>query len=269
MKTGRPNSSPTLFERYELKFVIPEELIEPISDFCSIYCRPDMYSTMSPDGFYTVNSLYLDTPSYFFLKKRLARAENRFNMRVRCYGDQAVPCFGEIKHKRDNIVRKYRVRMDDEQWQRIFETPHDPLREAGGKNDPTYATLFHRVSYTYNAGPVVLTQYRRKAYESVIDDYARVTFDIDLNYQPPDGYKIVPYADRAVPHDNSTVFEPGCNVILELKCYSSQVPYWMIDLIRNFSLKRRRFSKYVISIREILYLYRYDNAHRQTTAKYL
>jgi hypothetical protein len=42
-----------------------------------------------------------------------------------------------------------------------------------------------------------------------------------------------------------TCFDPGCSVILELKCHASTVPFWMLDLVRRFELRRRSFSKYL------------------------
>jgi len=269
MNTGRPNHSPNLLERYELKFVIPDDMIEPISDFCSIYCRPDKYSEKSQGGFYTVNSLYFDTPHYLFLSKRIVGSENRFNMRVRTYGDRAVPCFLEIKQKRVDIVRKYRARVDDDGWYQMFEIPGYAPNRGENTIDTSNMNLFYRLAHTHNAGPVVLTQYRRRAYVSQVDDYARVTIDKDLKYQPAEGYKLIPDGEQATNYDNSTVFDPECNVIVEMKCDSVRVPYWMIDMIRNFNLQRRSFSKYVFSITEILNQYHYDTSYRQATIKHV
>ena len=71
--------------------------------------------------------------------------------------------------------------------------------------------------YAYDAAPKVLTQYLRKAYVSDIDEYGRVTFDTDLRYQPEEEHNMVPHEDKMVPLDNETLFDPGSNVILELK----------------------------------------------------
>ena len=57
-----------LIERYESKFTIPEYLVEPISEFVSIYCLLDEYSEQAENGFYRVNNLYFDSPNYLFLK---------------------------------------------------------------------------------------------------------------------------------------------------------------------------------------------------------
>jgi hypothetical protein len=59
-------------------------------------------------------------------------------------------------------------------------------------------------------------------------------------------------------------FDPGCNVVLELKCYTSSVPAWMVDMIRYFNLQRRSFSKYLTGASELFGLYRYDTGERES-----
>jgi hypothetical protein len=265
MKSGPPETSQNLFERYELKFAIPPGMVHAVCDYCEIYCRPDVYSEKSGTGFYTVNSLYLDTPNYLFLHKRIDGSDNRFNMRVRTYGEQAVPCFLEIKQKKMDIVLKYRARTNDEHWYRIFEDPEYGEGEEALPEDKSKADLFYRIGYTHNVGPVVLTRYQRRAYESVVDDYARITFDTDMKCRPADDYTLVPDEGTLVPYDNSTVFEPDCSVVMELKCYSARVPYWMIDMIRSFNLQRRSFSKYVFSVTEALNRFQYDTSYRHAS----
>ena len=117
--------------------------------------------------------------------------------------------------------------------------------------------------HAYNAEPKILTQYRRKAYFSECEDYARVTFDIELKYMAETGFLLTPDKHEMRACDLVTNFDPGCSVVLELKCYTTQVPLWMIDLIRKFGLQRRSFSKYVIGIKELFGLHRYADMSRQ------
>ncbi len=119
-----------MLERYELKFTIPMDMIKPISDFASVYCSPDKYSLKAKDGFYRVNNLYLDSPNYIFLQKRIDGAENRFNMRVRSYGDSPeMPYFLEIKQKIGSVVRKYRATVTDDEWYKVYTEPGFESRE--------------------------------------------------------------------------------------------------------------------------------------------
>ncbi len=255
---------PPVLERYESKFVIPESMIGPISDFASVYCSLDEYSAGTGDSFYRVNNLYFDTPNYLFLMRRIDGSVNRFNMRIRTYSDSSVqPCFFEIKQKNVNIVKKFRACVYDENWHRVFEIPGYLCNKGQNNKGASNKYLFLRMAYSYNAMPRVLTQYMRKAYVSDIDDYARITFDVGLRYQATEGYTLIPDENRMVPLDNETLFDPGCNVVLELKCYTTVVPLWMIDLIRYFELRRRSFSKYVTGIMNVLNLYSCDSSCRQ------
>lgn len=256
--------TPPILQRYESKFIIPMHMIKPISEFASVYCSLDKYSEKTEDNFYRINNLYFDTPNYLFLMRRVDGTENRFNMRVRTYSDaSALPCFLEIKQRNVNIIKKYRVAVHDEDWHRMLEAPGYRLHKEKGYKADSNKTLFFRMAYAYNAEPKVLTQYMRKAYVSDIDDYARVTFDTDLRYQPAEGYNLIPDENKMTPLDHELIFDPDCNVVLELKCYTTQVPLWMIDLIRYFDLRRRSFSKYVTGVSNVLNLFNYNNTFRQ------
>ncbi|MBM4056191.1 MAG: polyphosphate polymerase domain-containing protein [Planctomycetes bacterium] len=260
-------TTPSIRQRYESKFVIPKEMIEPISNFASVYCSPDKHSINSHNGFYRVNNLYFDTPDFLFLMRRLDGCENRFNMRIRSYTDsRELPCFLEVKQKTGDIVNKYRAALHDKNWHKLFEDPDYTLSEEEDFAPTSYKTLFFKLAYTYNATPVMLSQYWRKAYESNVNEYARVTFDTDLRYQPAEGYCLIPDENKMVPLDDETLFDPECDVVLELKCYSMQVPLWMIDLIRYFNLQRRGFSKYVAGVLNVLQLCTYDTGARQTSS---
>ena len=73
----------------------------------------DHHSSLAEDNFYLVNSLYMDTRGLEFLRQRLYGKDGRFNMRVRCYGDQGeAPYFLEVKRKSGvtlDTSMKYRV----------------------------------------------------------------------------------------------------------------------------------------------------------------
>lgn len=269
MSIKKQKTISSLLERYELKYLIPFEMIEPISEFASVYCSPDNYSSMTASGFYRVNSLYLDSPTYHFLKMRLEGVQNRINMRVRSYGDNPVPpYFLEIKQKTGGVVRKYRAPVMDKHWYRSYTEPGFHGKDGQG-DDVTNLNRkrFERLVYTYNAEPKILTQYLRKALISDVDDYARITFDTNLRYRPETEFLPVPNEREMTSSDHSLAFDPGCSVILELKCYTSRVPLWMIDLIRFFNLQRQSFSKYMLGASELMGLYRYDSGSRASPCR--
>lgn len=233
-----------VMDRYEAKYTIPLEMVDEIIRFISPYCEFDRYSLCNPDKFYKIYSLYFDTPNSHFLKQRLNGAESRFNMRIRSYGnDPAIPYFYEIKHKQRDFVRKYRGKTFAKDIEGILSCQTD---DNDIKVDESFRNinLFRNLVLQYNAQPKVLVHYRRKALFSRYDDYARVTFDTDLCYREENRYGPIPGTGKTIPCDLQTIFNPGCNVILEMKCPATEVPLWMIDCIRAFELTRRGFSKF-------------------------
>jgi SPX domain protein involved in polyphosphate accumulation len=252
-----------VMERYEMKFTVPWEQVEAISAFVEPYCSLDSHSAASPDGFYQVNSLYFDSPEHILLRNRLGGLPDRFNMRVRTYGEEPrYPWFLEVKRKAGEIVRKYRARVRDADLARILDPAVDPRPFLGASGDAANADLFRRLAQVYNAAPVILTTYRRKAYFSVCDDYARVTFDIGLRYLAREEYDPLPAEGSFAPSDLETVFDEGANVVLELKCLSRNVPLWMVDLVRSFELQRRSFSKYSAGMSQVFRRYEFDPGMR-------
>lgn len=229
-------TSPLVFDRYELKYLIPESLVDPISNYISAYCELDPYSLCSPDKFYQVNSLYMDTPRYLFLRRKLDEMPERFNMRIRGYGGEEF--FLELKFKSKDFVKKRRAFCRGNVRDVLFEESEEG---HGIAQDNKF--LFLNAFQSYDAEPKMLTQYRRKAYFSKYDDYARITFDKDLKYMPESDFNLIPDPKLMSNYDNELQFHDGTCVVLELKC-PQRVPLWFLDLIKKFDLQRSGFSKY-------------------------
>ena len=246
----------TSIDRYELKYIIPYELVEPITDYLMAFCVLDYHSTLAENNFYDVNSLYFDTPHFLFYKNRMNGKNPRFNMRARSYGKvPKPPYFLEIKFKDSGIVNKHRATINNEDWPMMLDDPNFVIERDGSKKDKNKKELFYQLATKYNAQPKILTHYRRRAFVSVMDEYARVTMDIGLKYNLEQNYNIIPDERTLISYDNPNTFvsdaqenQDNTSVILELKCVPTEVPLWMIDLIRQFQLTRTSFSKYVQSM---------------------
>jgi len=244
-------SLPPTIDRHEFKYTVPFSYIEPISRFVQAYCDLDYHSAISSDHFYLVNSLYFDTRGMEFLKQRLWGRDGRFNMRARFYGERGEPpYFLEIKQKRGTTGRKFRSTAQKDEWPGLLVDPGFERREGGNVKDNENRKLFLQLATNYAIEPKIFTQYRRKAFISTVDEYARVTMDICMKYRLQDDYNLVPDA-RMVSYDNENIYSPNCmneaSVVLELKCLIGCVPTWMLDLISTFELKQQGFSKYMQS----------------------
>jgi SPX domain protein involved in polyphosphate accumulation len=235
--------TPPTLHRYELKYLVPFTMVEPMCKFISAYCVLDKHSQNSPDRYYSVNSLYFDNPQLLFLERRLVGIDNRFNMRVRSYGEKShPPYFLEIKQKSGDIIKKTRATIREDEWPCILTDPSFVAHDLDEKN-LTRINTFTKTAHYYNAEPKILIQYRRNAWVSEYDDYARVTFDIDLKCRLEHLYQFD--TREMVNFDHYPGFSSEGNVVLELKCYNTQVPIWMLDLIKSFQLHRTAFSKYL------------------------
>lgn len=250
---------PPMIERYELKYLISNHLVDKIIDFISPYCAYDAHSTDCDDNFYPVNSLYFDTFNHRFLRLRMWGVENRFNVRLRSYGDGTEgPYFAELKFKSPTCVKKFRTQVEKSEWPFILTEPYKEGVAGGYSEAPVdrERRLFMYVANAYGIEPKMFTSYRRCAFFSLIDDYARVTFDIDLKCRQQTltaserPYSLEP-SEACVNYDLEHVFgdelDHGANTILELKTTAGSVPMWMIELIRKFELKQVGFSKYLSS----------------------
>jgi SPX domain protein involved in polyphosphate accumulation len=241
----------SVLERHELKYIIPYTYVEPISRFIAPYCQLDYYSELADNSFYNVNSLYFDTHNLEFLQKRLYGAYSRMNMRVRTYGDGTkAPYFMEIKHKKGAIVKKYRATANEDEWPYILTDPGYQIPDNEQGKNLANKKLFLRLATAYAIEPKILTCYRRRAFFSTVDEYARVTMDIDLQCHQEEQYNIV-VGNKMCNYDNETIYAnntfTNANVILELKSNVGAVPVWMLDLIQSFNLIQEGFSKYLNS----------------------
>ncbi len=242
----------TKLERFELKYTIPFEMVQHICDFSKPYCSMDEYSLLSEDHYYDINNIYMDSPGFYLLKQREEGADNRFNLRVRSYGKNAnLPFHLEVKWKKGSIIRKYRASVFREDWCNIFFQPgySDSLGLEGEslKN----LQMFERLAVSLSAGPVITTSYRRKALFSTIDDYVRLTFDTELNYMEAGGFNMPTQSSTMLPYDTEQLFDPGASVVFEIKSYAPEVPWWIVDLINTFDLRRSSFSKYASGMNQL------------------
>jgi SPX domain protein involved in polyphosphate accumulation len=249
------HSLPPVLERYELKYMIPWDYVEPITDFISGYCVLDKHSAKAEANnyFYKVNSLYFDSPGYEFLKQRMAGKANRFNMRARAYGDgNEGPYFLEIKHRTGiaGVIKKYRATAQEHEWPRILTDPGYRVPDTDSQKEKANKELFLRLAISYAIEPKILTKYQRRAFFSTVDEYARITLDANMQYRFQAEYDTLSRYDMTH-YDNETIYAANTHseagVVLELKCPVTEVPYWMLDLIKRFELKQQGFSKYVHS----------------------
>ena len=257
----------SLLERFELKYHIPLEWADAIGRFIAPYCEEDYYSKITPGGFYWITNLYLDSPSWTFLRFKKARLLDRFNMRIRTYGehpDNKGTFHFEVKRKVRNTCFKSRATIKGENPSVVFSGPEESWPVKSDK-DKKYLQDFLYRTKLYKAAPRLLTQYKRRAWFSTTEEYSRVTIDTCMRFREETGfnYDVDPkyMASTGLPK----FFAPGCSAVLELKCPCTQVPYWMLDLIRVFNLKQSGFSKFGNAAQEWKRIYENPRGFKRAT----
>jgi hypothetical protein len=238
--------------RYELKYHIHLDSLARIEAFLQPWCGLDPHSRLSPDGFYWVTSLYLDTPRLMLARNREAGLAQHTNLRIRTYGESpspTAPKHFEIKRREGDIVEKTRGTIHDGDAASLWQdTPG--LLGRSSSSDRKNLEDFHLRSTVWNASPVILTQYRRKAWFGHLEKYARITVDTSLRWREEIGFDFSVHPLQMRPSDPPDNFRPGNHAILELKCDRASVPMWMLDLIRLLELERDGYSKYLAAMRE-------------------
>lgn len=231
-------------ERYEYKYRVTPDVARAIRHALSGFCDLDAASDHGP---YLISSLYLDSPSRVLYRQSRDRRPHRLKLRVRRYAQS--PPFLEIKERHNRVVIKTRVPVDASLWPVLLYDAGAIQRYAppASERGKLWRFLFHCLRLRVEPSAVV--RYRRQAWVSRYDRYARVTFDhhlealraLDYSVPVQDGLGWLPFDDPR------RLGLPSSGVILELKC-TTHVPAWMIDLVRRFNLQPLGFSKYAMAV---------------------
>lgn len=226
--------------RREYKYLITEPQAAAVRGALAPFCSLDRHSLNAIDRQYLIETLYLDTPRRDLYWASRAEQPGRLKVRVRTYGDRSQAFF-ELKRKQGDIVRKSRARVPFEGW---AERLNGVLREDASPLERDFRARVDR----HLLGPATLVRYRREAWVGEFDDYARVTFDREVRFQPARALSFTADESAWLPLDDlyATSRVPRA-IVLELKC-GYAVPRWMQRLAERLELFRLSYSKYCTSI---------------------
>lgn len=242
--------TPARLQRREFKYLINEDQVERVRRFISGICTVDPYAAKS-NGRYFIDTLYLDTPDFGIYRATINDAVDRYKLRVRSYPSvKTAPTFFEVKRRVSDAVLKTRGSIRGP-WQRILldGTP-EVLAEIPAKERraiDNFICHFHAAPMQ----PCVHVRYEREPYFSLIDEYARVTFDRDLAYQRATDLTTEPpsedwtYIDHATSQRSASPTQSL--VLLELK-FMNVVPAWMRQMSHTLGLPRLAFCKYTRAV---------------------
>lgn len=231
-------------ERLELKYLIDALTARRIRRDIEGLCEPDPFNP--PEGGYPLYSLYLDTPSQAFHRAKLDRDELRVKVRIRTY-DETGPAFLEIKRKINSVIHKTRVGVSRYGLEETCKGYGVPLKSSHPIQQANLDAFAFEVA-RWGARPLIMVHYHREAFISVVDSYARVTFDCRLEAWNHPGWELdLKGRDRL--HLDAAFQNDGLSspTVLELKC-ERFMPLWMSQLIQKYALQRRGFSKFSFGV---------------------
>lgn len=235
-------------ERREFKYLIDEYTAERVRRFIEPFCTLDKNARHNDDRRYVIDSLYFDTPDMRLYWANDDEVTDRFKLRVRTYPETpGAPVFFEVKARYHDVVVKDRGRAP-KNWPELLAHGTGAIAPQGSSFESAAVERFTALVRMQHARPVVLVRYTREPYESTIDDYARVTFDRAIKSQQMDTISMTPTPGRWRPSDAGERMTTGFSpTVLELK-FTTNVPVWMVDMVRALNLDRRAFSKYGRSV---------------------
>ncbi len=176
VQTPEPRPSParavqTTFERYEIKFWVPERTARLVQEMSAPYLTRDPFSQAG--GPQENLSLYLDSFDLVFYKAHVAREHDRWKLRVRTY--RKGTALYEIKRKTGTVGRKTRAALPDSTVPAVLAGAFDPRECPEGSRH--HLEAFMSLALLHRAEPKVFVSARREAFVSRSDDDVRITFD--------------------------------------------------------------------------------------------
>ena len=229
-------------QRFELKYLIPEETALLVRDFVRSYLEMDEFSVGRPNYSYPVHSLYLDSDDLKLYWRTINGDKNRFKLRLRYYGTgEDSPVFFEIKRRMNNCILKQRGGVRQDAITHLLSGHFPDLQHLLSKtpNHLIAVQRFCQHMVELHAKPKVHIAYEREAYVSDNDE-VRVTLDRNVCAEPNLNNSIktrMEYPARSFVG----------NVILELK-FTNRYPDWFGELVRAFHVMQCGAAKYVESV---------------------
>jgi len=226
-------------QRFELKYLITEDIVEPMRGFIRSYLEVDDFGRERPGYSYPVHSVYLDSEDLWTHRATVNGTKNRFKLRLRYYdANPATPVFFEVKRRVNNCILKARCGVRRKAVP-LLVSGQLPEPEHLMSKEPRHLVALQRFNYLLNqlnAKPRLHNCYQREAWVSRSDNSIRVTFDRQIRAEPYFGIReIIPMRHSAQVYSEF--------VVLELK-FTTRFPNWLRDMIRHFGLMQFAAAKY-------------------------
>lgn len=225
----------TVFERYELKYMLTLEQKEKILKTMKLYMTLDKF------GCTTIQNIYFDTEDYRLIRRSIEKPVYKEKLRVRSYGSAVNDgiVFVELKKKYKKVVYKRRVSLPfSEAMEWLCKNRHCHL------DTQIVDEIDYFLDYYKSLKPVLFLSYEREAFYSNDKSDFRVTFDENILCRQED----MSFISEAY----GTSILPEGTVLMEIKC-SGGIPLWMTHLLSEEHIYKTSFSKYGTAYKTIIF----------------
>lgn len=223
-----------VFNRYEKKFIISDEVYHQIKPLLEDYMQVDGFSRNG--DFYKICNIYYDTVDNEIIRKSIDKPVYKEKLRLRSYGvvGPKDKVYLEIKKKFNGCVNKRRTPIPLEEAYWYLETKQKPTIKDS-MNEQILNEIDFMVQRYPTLQPVLFLSYDRNAMFGNDNKNFRITFDTNILTRRYDlGLHYGIYGDYLLPKDQW---------IMEAKI-DSAVPIWFAELLSKYKIYSSSFSKY-------------------------
>ncbi|MGM9651297.1 MAG: polyphosphate polymerase domain-containing protein [Faecousia sp.] len=225
----------TVFQRYEIKYLLHPQEKETIYRAMEPYMTPDLY------GKTTIRSLYFDTDNYRLIRRSLEKPVYKEKLRLRSY-DRAEPdseVFVELKKKYASVVYKRRVELPEQEAMGWLLGNCPCQRSSQISREIGYV-----LDYYESLRPAVFLSYDRVAYCGKDPPDLRVTFDSNILCRQQD-------LSLQAPVYGTLLLAPELT-LMEVKC-AAGLPLWLAKVLSEHHIYATSFSKYGAAYEQVIY----------------
>ena len=215
----------TVFNRYEKKYLMSEEIYFKLRDRLAPYMKMDQY------GLHTICNIYYDTKDYDLIRRSIEKPVYKEKLRLRSYGIPSLEStvFLEIKKKYNKVVNKRRIPLS-------LKDAYDYVEH--GIHPENHSQIIHEIDFflqRYELYRSVYLAYDRIALFQKDQPDFRVTFDQNIRSRQVDmGLE---------KGDRGTYLLPDGYYLMESKIMGA-TPLWFTHILSDLEIYPVSFSKY-------------------------
>lgn len=215
----------TVFNRYEKKYIMPEEIYEELRYRLKPYMEEDKY------GLHTICNIYYDTPDALLIRRSIEKPKYKEKLRLRSYGipNLESKVFLEIKKKYRKVVNKRRIELTLQEAYDYVERGIHPNMEGQIVNEIDFFLK------RYPLEKSLYLAYDRIALFGKEDSQFRITFDENIRSRR----KFMGLENG----DKGELLLPKGYYLMESKIMGT-TPLWFTEILSELDIYPTSFSKY-------------------------